>query len=436
MRRDALASLWVAAALAAALIAGGCGGSERPLRIGVVADCVGAFRTLEGAQLSGAELPLIERGARLRRRAAADGISSVRVAGRPVELVRGCTEFAEYSILTAELRRLIEEEHVDAVVAGSFGPDQVVMREVARRHPRVVVVPVAHGPREVTLRRPSANLYRVAADYGQGVAGLATYAYRHLGWRRAAVVVADWDRGWGQRDAFVAEFCALGGRVPSQLALAAFDPQGEDVVRIPEGVDGVAVFAPAVFGPTGFLARLAVRLGDPGRRLVVGPEIVDDPALLGAAAGALRGVTGSSHLPATGDGPALRAYVRSYRRAFRGSPESAARSESTIGYRNAVEAVVRAFERADGEVERLGPELGRLRTELLDVPVRLDANRQAVASTTLVRLAGATTPPAAPTAVRTIPGVDQSVGSLLDAGRSPSAAPATCRRAPPPAWAR
>lgn len=426
----------LAAASVAALVAG-CGGGDRPLRIGVVVDCVGVFRSLQDAELSGAQLPLIARGARLRGRNPTDGITRARIAGRSIELVPGCTEVLEFSTLTQELRRLIEIEKVDAVVAGTSGPDEVVVREVARRHPGVVVVPAVHGPREVTLRRPAPNLYRVAADHGQDVAGLATHAYRELGWRRAAVVLADWDPGWGNRAAFVAEFCALGGRVTSQLTIDALDPEGKDVARVPNDVDGVAVFAAPFFGPAAFLGRLARRVGEPARRMVVGPGVTADPQLLLATASALEGVTASSHLPAASRSPALRAYLRAHAKAFPGLPASAAQGELTIGFRNAVEALLQAFERAGGRRQRLGAELGRLRTSLLGVPVRLDGHRQAVVSATLLRI-GAARRASAPelTAVRTIASVDQSIGGLLAPALTPSACAKSCRRAPLPPWSR
>jgi hypothetical protein len=45
-----------------ALLAGGaCREDETPVRIGVVVDCVGINRSLQNAELSGAQLPLIER---------------------------------------------------------------------------------------------------------------------------------------------------------------------------------------------------------------------------------------------------------------------------------------------------------------------------------------------------------------------------------------
>src|SRR5262249_12573773 len=188
------------------------GGREPALRRGVVVDCVGVNRPLQGAELAGAELPLVQRGAKQKGADALAGIGPATIAGRRVELVRACTELYEFSTLTAAIRRLVEHDHVDVVVAGASGPDDLTVRDVAARYPRVSFVAVAHGPREVTLAHAGPNVYRPSADHGQGVAGLGTYAYRALGWRRVAVVTGAWDVGWGERDAFTAEFCALGGR--------------------------------------------------------------------------------------------------------------------------------------------------------------------------------------------------------------------------------
>jgi hypothetical protein len=131
------------AVLAASVALSGCIGAaeEPPLRIGVIVDCVGVYRSLENAEVSGAALPLIERGARLRGRRAVDGLTPARIAGRRVELVRGCTEAFEFSVLAAEVRRLVEREHADVIVAAGTGADQIVLRDVARRYPRVVFIP-------------------------------------------------------------------------------------------------------------------------------------------------------------------------------------------------------------------------------------------------------------------------------------------------------
>src|SRR3954454_23855035 len=108
---------WVA--LAGVLLAvGGCGSSPRPLRIGVIVDCVGGFRARADGELAAAELPLIARGAHPAGRQPGDGLEGGRAAGRRVELVRGCNESGEFSTLMAVARELVERERVDVVVAG------------------------------------------------------------------------------------------------------------------------------------------------------------------------------------------------------------------------------------------------------------------------------------------------------------------------------
>lgn len=399
----------------------------------MIADCVGINRSLRDAELSGAELPLIEHGAELRSRRARDGVSPVDIAGRSVELVPGCTELWEFSALTAEVRRLVETENVDAVVAAGSGPDEVVLRKVARKYPDVLFLPAVHGPREVTLDHPASNVYRVGGDFGQGVAGLATYAYRRLGWRRAAVVLLNWDAGWGARDAFAAEFCSLGGRIHGQLALDSFDPAGRDVADIPRNVDGVAVFAPGIFGPAGLLNRLAQRFRNPARHIVVGPSITDDPTLLRSTRRALAGVPGSSYV----DPERVREYLREFEHAFPGTPTDVAGNELVTSYHDAVASLLVALENADGSSVRLPTELARVRTDLLGGPVRLDRNRQAVADTSLVRIEPAGAPPPGLARMRTIRGVHQSVGHLLSPSMVPSDRPAPCRTGHhPPPWSR
>jgi branched-chain amino acid transport system substrate-binding protein len=417
------------ASVAAALIAA-CGDERSPLRIGVITDCTGIFHSLNDAELSGASLPLVEAGAELKGRQASDGIGMAEVGGRRVQLVRGCTETLELSGLTAEIRRLAENEHVDVIVAGTAGPDEVVVRDVARRYPNVVFVPVINGPREVTLHRPAPNLYRFAADHGQGIAGLATHAYRELGWRRVAIVEPQWDGGWADRDAFTAEFCALGGQVTSHVGVYPFDPKGRDVARVPRDVDGVAVLGASFFwGPNGFLHRLARRFDDPARHIVLGPDTVDQSDTLAENSGPLRGVVAGSFL----DPERRREYLRAFADAFPGVPDVAASGWLVRGFRDAVEVVLRGVERSGGDTRQLPSALAQLHTNLLGGPVHLDDARQAVVMSRLVRIndAGKLTP------IRTIPGVDQSLGGLLEPSASPSTSPAACRRGrEPPPWAR
>src|SRR6476661_3271170 len=90
------AALLIALVGTPGLLAAACGGGPRPLRVGVVVDCVGVNRPLEGAGLAGAELPFVAHGAKVRGDDALDGVTRARISGRPVELVRGCTELYEF----------------------------------------------------------------------------------------------------------------------------------------------------------------------------------------------------------------------------------------------------------------------------------------------------------------------------------------------------
>jgi branched-chain amino acid transport system substrate-binding protein len=415
-------------------VAAGCGGGgERPLRIGVIVDCVGAYHALEDQELSGAQLPLILRGARASGKNPSDGIQAVGVVGRPVEIVRGCSESGEFATLTQTARQLVEREHVDVVVGGGpFSVDGLPLRDLARRYPDVAFVAAASGPREVTLQRPAANVYRVAPDFGQGVAGLATYAYRELGWRRVALVLDDWVVGWGAETAFVREFCALGGQVVKRVALAAPQPPAGVVARIPRGADGVAVLASAMSATPDLLQALARR---GAQRLVLGPDVIGDSTVVGGAKG-LRDVVAASYLPSAQSSPDVTAYLRAYAKAYPGIAAGTAREELVVSYRNAVEAVLDAFERARGDLGApLRERLAHLDTRLLGEPIRMDDHRQAVVSTNLVRLRPTGGVPELEP-VRSVTGIDQSVGGLVPADYVPTSQGQACRRVTPPPWAR
>ena len=423
------------------LTASACGSvTQRPLRIGVIADCVGALRAFGDGELAAAQLPLIVRGARTVSEDPSDGVRGGRVAGRRVEVVRGCGESGEFSTLTQVARQLIEREHVDVIVAGGFVPaDGIPLRELARRYPDVVFVAAASGPREVTLDRPARNLYRVAPDYGQGVAGLATYAYRRLGWRRVAILPEAYATGWGAETAFVREFCSLGGHIAKriQLPIPAADSTSAVLNAIPRDANGVAVLGGSASVSPDLLRALARRGTN---RVVLGPEVIGDTDLMRQIT-ALTAVVGASYFAPESSSPAVRAYLHAFAKAYPDTPPGEPRDAVMMAYRNGVEAVLEAFEQAHGDLSdgrrRLRARLARLDTTLLDVPVRIDANRQAVVSTTLVRL-GPESASGVPElrAVQSVPAVDQSIGGLVPASYVPTAAGEACRRATPPPWAR
>ena len=419
------------AALAAA--GGGCGSDKQTVRIGVLTDCQGPLRGFEDAQLSGAELPFLRRGARLVGPGPGGGVTAIEEGGRRIELVRGCQESGEHTVYIEEARRLLETEQVDAIVGGA----SVVARDLARRYPDVPFVSTFWNEQEVTLRRPASNVFRFSPDYAQQAAGLGTYAYRELGWRRAGVVAGDQPAGWAGAAAFTAEFCALGGRVVTTTYRSIFTGKPDVVARtLGAKPDGVVALLNFLDDPATILGALATGLDDP-RRLLVWTLSLEDPSVLQRLGARLDDVVGTTWLPASPPEGVLRQYLTTHHAAFPGLPAFLGAQSWVIDYHNAIEATLTALERVESSDVSAGlrEELGRTRIDLPGGTVTLDRNRQAVRDGYLSKVVvdGGKT---RLEPVRLVPGVEQTFGGLLSEAPPPGARTQPCRKAAPPAWAR
>jgi branched-chain amino acid transport system substrate-binding protein len=432
----------LAGALCIAALAAGCGGSDAatPIRIGVLVHCTPPLDGLTEPLVGAVEAPLIRRGAEPAGQRPTDGLRGAEIAGRPVEIVQGCTELNAYSLLIEEARRLVETERVDVVIGGIGFPEGMVLRRVAERYPDTTFVAALSGASGVTYTDPPPNLFRFGPGGAQAVAGLGAYAYRELGWRTAAIVADDYVGGWDQAAGFAAEFCSLGGRIVSHdlASLFAPAPAPADIRRAQEA-DGVAVLS--VVGYTaslnldGYMTAYARGQGDLSRRVVLGgitfsiPENLDwaaDPTGIVVAAG--------FPIVPNAEGRDLADLLAG---TFSGLPTSPQVTEAVSWYEEAAEAVVGALERTDGDLSagqrRFRSELAASRLNSARGPVTLDANRQGIVTTYLGRVErGDATPTIEP--FREVPDVDRTLAGVL-AAVPEQALPACVRRRPPP-WAR
>ena len=409
------------------------------MRIGLLTDCRGLFSGYEETMLAGAELPLLERGAHLTNGKPSGGVSGARVAGgRKLQIVRGCTEVSEFTVLVEEVRRLVETEGVDAVVGPISEADGLVMRDLARKYPEVIFIPVWSGAQELTLRHPAANVYRFDTDEAQDVAGLGSYAYRELGWRRAAVV-ADPFVGWQEEAAFVAEFCALGGNVTARFSTPT-DLGDPKVARALRSADGVAALLwGGYFTGSDFLPALVRTVGSPDARLVAGTYVLEDSNTLVPIAHRPAGVVGGSSIPPADETPAMRRHRAAFSKAFPGLPPSYAETPLLLAFNDAMEGLLRGLDASEGDLSdgrrRLRGELARVRFDLPSSPVHLDRNRQAVRNTYLKRISGGGGKRKF-RLVRVVPGVEQTFGGLLSDAPAPGPGSQPCRKATPPPWVR
>ena len=410
------------------------------MRIGLLTDCRGIFSGYEDEMLAGAELPLLRRGARLTDGKPSGGVSEARVGGRDLELIRGCTEESEHTILVEEVRRLVEVEGVDAVVGAIGESDSLVFRELARKYPEVIFIPAWSEAQGLTLRHPAANVYRFDTDEAQDVAGLGSYAYRELGWRRAAVVADTTPVGWHEEAAFVAEFCALGGDVTARFT-APIDLGDPKVAHALRDADGVAALTfGGLFVPPDFLPALTRLLGSPQTRMVVGTYVLEDSNTIVPIAGPPAGVVGASSIPPANATPAMRAHRRAFSTGIsraaalgcgntdraglqrrHGGPAARARG---LGWRSVGWSSTAARGARASEIRRsLGPCAPR--PEPPGSPQHLpEANRSRGAAS------------GRSSSCRVVPEVEQTFGGLLSDAPSPGPGSQPCRKATPPPWAR
>ena len=383
MRSDARLVL---AALAVALSASCAGGSGAgpggdAIRVGVVTNCGPQTAGLNREPtVAGAELPLIQRGARLAGSRPSDGINGAVLAGRPVTLVLACEDFMSQTSAITALSKLVERDRAQIVIAGSNPGDGLAAREFARHHPGVTFL-LTSGEQSATLKDPAPNVFRFEGDVAQWTAGLGTYAHRSLGWKRAATVGQGDPSGWPVVDGFDAEFCSLGGRITDRVwspggapvpayRARQFSKSHVDDVFLPGGVQVI----------TPFVKQWRRLHPDIGRHLLVGWEPLYHlgPWLLG--------VVGASPDPFAA--PARwRAYRTAFRQAF---PRVNDFELSDQPYYDEMEPVAVALERVRGDLShgehRFMAALAELRYHSPEGLIRLDQRHQAIVPVYLGRV--------------------------------------------------
>lgn len=457
-RRDSRLPFVFAAVLCALVIGCAAGSRGRPktIRIGVLAACQTPLLTSYAQDLAGAELPLLDRGARLRDRSPAGGVVGASVAGKAIELDFGCSGGSAGSSPTesalAEARRLVEVEHVDVLVdaeqadpsTGSF------LSDYARQRPDVTFISAGFEPAAITLRKPPANFFSVGLNWEQWMAGLGTYAYRTLGWRRAVTIESSGGgaaQSWEQTAGFAAEFCALGGTIVKRVATpflptangAGPSQYGPLLAQLPPGgVDGFVIEG----GSPSLLALAEHYPGLRGRlaRKIVGFTFMFDPTVLGPIADRLAGVVTSDPGGIVSTGPAWDHYAADLHRAFPNVPVAALGFSYTLS--TAMEAVLKTLASVHGDLShrerRFMTALAKVRVTIAGQPVRLDAHHGPIGTNYLRMLEvdrhgnlvyGGT--------YKRIDNVEESFGGYFNSSSPPAGATTpSCHRTKPAPWAR
>lgn len=397
-------ALLAAVAASTLVMAAGAANAQDKLKIGVMA-------TLSGALTSGGEDGV--RGVQIAAKQAGN-----KIAGREIEIITVATDASPDSALRAA-RKLVEQDKVQLIIGPLSGSEGIAMRDYSKTVPNLVMINGSSGALETTYVNPSPNFFRFNSDGAQWMAGLGEYVFKDKGYKKISVIAEDYSFPYTQVFGFALGYCKVGGQIAQRqwVPLGTKD-FGSVIANIPDDVDAVflglgggdAVNFLNQYGQTG------------GKAKFIGGSIMADQTVLssrGAAKRLLVGTPTSSGVADAWDDPKWQAWVKTYQEAFPADKRFASPSLFATNYYNAFNALAIAMGKINGDLSDGG---AKLRAELarteLDAPngkVKLDENRQAIATTFITEVAELPNGDLTNKFIKTVPNVSQTMGLSAEA---------------------
>ena len=408
--------------------------SANAIKIGVLATCGGPFALFEAEAFSGAKYALIkDAGGKPTGTGPQDGVSGATIAGRPVSLFFGCSD-ATPDKAVAEARRLVESEKVNVLVGPLSGDEGIAVANYAKTQPQVTFVNGTSGAQATTLSVHAPNFFRFGGDGAQWMAGLGSYAYKTLGWRKAAILGEDYSYPYTQAAGFLAEFCGLGGQVTKRVwAPLTTTDWSSYVAQLPRDVNGILLLT----GGTNTVSALKsyISLGQQIKGHVLGGSSVLDPTAF-TVGSQLAGLAGGSPVPLGGTSAAWTAYVSGFSNVY---SKSLAQSLFTVLYYDGMKSVIDGLKQTKGQLsnneQALRAALIKLKPTFPNGQVKLDANRDSVQPAYVVQIAD--NGGLGFKVLRTVNSVNETFGGVFAPGQpAPSRTAPACQKGALPSWAK
>jgi branched-chain amino acid transport system substrate-binding protein len=295
LRARALALLGAGALLATAGAQAAAQGKP-PLKVGLLIPSSGVFAAPGAYMREGFELYLKEHHGQL--------------AGRDVQIVAADTQ-GNPSIGLTEIRRLVEQEHVDLI----FGPLSAAVGSALipyiDQHKIPTIYPIVSSD-DLTQRTPSEWIARTGWTSSQPTHVLGDYAYKTLKYRTAATIGYDFNFGWESIGGFVDVFQHEGGKVVKQIWTPTVTPDYSPFLSaIPRNVDVVMCSFSGTAAVNFIHQYRAFGLKMP---LICQGNTTDESTLDAEGPGAA-GIVGALQYAPTLDTPANKAFVAAYQAA-------------------------------------------------------------------------------------------------------------------------
>jgi branched-chain amino acid transport system substrate-binding protein len=214
------------------------------IKIAVMSDCQGAFGSFDNQDLAGVVSAMSQYagGKPVDPNNPRKGWTGASIGGHPLKLVGiGCSnDKADTAI--KETKRLMEQLGADIMIGPLSGDESIAIANYAKQHPTKTFVNGSAGAQDTTMKVQAPNYFRFNGDGAMWNAGLGDLAYNKLHWKTAAVVADDYSFAWTSAAGFIAEFCAVGGKVTKRV----FPPLNTTdyssfAQQMPTNVDGTFV---------------------------------------------------------------------------------------------------------------------------------------------------------------------------------------------------
>lgn len=182
------------------------------------------------------------------------------------------------NVTVSKTRKLIQNDKVTLIVGGALAPESLAIRDLVIAANMAYVSPISSAD-DLTQRKASPLIARTSQTSSQPNMPFGQYAAQTLGYKRIAIVAADYAFGWESAGGFQYGFEKSGGKIVTKIYVPLGTADLVPYIRqIPTNVD--AVYA----APVGALVAPLIRAyGDVGLKgkipLIGGPNIADEDAL-------------------------------------------------------------------------------------------------------------------------------------------------------------
>lgn len=370
--------------------------AQETVKLGALATLEGAFTVLGQDGMRGVELALKER--------------NYMAGGKKIELVKGSSNGSPDSAVSAT-RKLVEQDKVQILIGPLSGSEGIAVKDYAKTQLQTTFLNGTSGAQETTLVNPASNFFRFSTDGAQWSAGLGAHAFSK-GYKKTVVIAEDYAFPYAQVAGFMMEYCKAGGKVLDKHWVPIGTKDYSSVIaKLPADIDAVYV----ALGGADAVNFLTQYEQSGGNKPLIGGTITVDQTVLGFKGkrrDALIGTPSSGPMADGSDSPDFQKFVTGYKAAFKdGFPSP---SLFAHGYYVNTKAALDALDAVKGDLSKNQDALRKtLSTMTLKTPtgdVKLDANRNAVASMFLTEVAKAADGSLYNKVVKVVPNVNQMLG--------------------------